>query len=46
LSFGTYTSPVLINGLLIACGGKKLTFLIEYRDAAGLALGCAAPLTP
>jgi hypothetical protein len=40
--FGNYPVAVLIRGRNVACNKRETTFLIKYRDGAGLTLGCSA----
>jgi len=39
--FGNYPVSVLLDGENIACNKQETTFLIKFRDAAGLTLGCS-----
>jgi hypothetical protein len=41
--FGVHPGPVLIRGRFIACDPRERTFLIEYTDAANLAVDCVEP---
>ena len=38
--FGNYPIALLIRGRPTACNARETQFLIEYRDAVSLTLGC------